>query len=67
MRAVHGWLTLVWIALIPASFITGWIDSLRFVSLLSLVALALASAAAWQATRTEVKQDEQGQEETEPQ
>ena len=40
------------------AIIFGWVKSVTFVSHLSIIALILASAAAWQATRTEVKEDE---------
>jgi hypothetical protein len=39
------------------SFVTGWIDSVRFVSVLTVVGLALGSLSAWQSARVEVKQD----------
>jgi hypothetical protein len=57
MQRVNGWLTIFWIALVPISFFTGWVDSTRYVSALSLVALILGSWSAWQAARVEVKQD----------
>lgn len=51
------YLTFFWIALIPISFWTGWIKSVTFVSLLSMVALVLASQSSWQASRVEFKSD----------
>lgn len=59
MRRVNGWLALICVALIPLSFLTGWVDSTRFVSALSLWALVSGHWSAWQAARVEVKQDEE--------
>lgn len=59
MRAVNGWLTAFWIVMTPVSLFTGWVDSVRYVSVLSLWALVAAHWATWQAARAEVKVDEQ--------
>jgi hypothetical protein len=59
MRRVNGWLTLFWIAMIPVSIAFGWLDSVRYVSALSIWALVSGHWSAWQAARVEVKQDEQ--------
>jgi hypothetical protein len=48
---VNGLLTLGWAVMIPVAFITGWIDSVRFVSLLSLWALVAAHWSGWLAAR----------------
>lgn len=61
MRRVNGWATVFWIVMIPVSFITGWVDVLRYVTALSLWALVSGHWAAWQAARVEVKQDEAGE------
>jgi hypothetical protein len=58
MRRLNGFFALFWIAMIPVSVVTGWIDSVRYVSALSLWALVSGHWAAWQAARVEVKQDE---------
>lgn len=58
LRAIHGGLVIFWILLWIVAAFTGWVKSVMFVSHLSLAALVLASAAAWQATRTEVKEDD---------
>lgn len=63
MRRMNGWLTLFFVLLIPVSLLTGWIDSVTFVAVLSLWALVSGHLAAWQAARVEEKQDEQNQEE----
>jgi hypothetical protein len=57
MRRVNGWLTIFWIAMIPVSLITHWVNSVVYVSALSLWALVSGHWSAWQAARVEVKQD----------
>jgi hypothetical protein len=57
MRRVNGWLTILWIVMIPASLITGWVRSVVFVSALSLWALVAGHWSAWQAARVEVNQE----------
>jgi hypothetical protein len=49
---VNGWLTIFWVAMVPLSLATGWVESVVYVSALSLWALV----SAWQATRIEVDQ-----------
>lgn len=56
MRAVNGWLTLFWLAMIPVSLITGWVKSVVYVSALSLWALVAGHWSSWQAARVEVAQ-----------
>ena len=58
MRAVNGWLTIVWLVMIPVSLLTGWISSVTYVAALSPWALVSGHWSAWQAARVEVKQDE---------
>lgn len=58
MRAVNGWLTIAWIVMIPVSVLSGLINSVAYVSALSLWALVSGHWSAWQAARVEVKQDE---------
>jgi hypothetical protein len=57
MRRVNGWLTVFWIAMIPVSYLAGWLNSVVYVSALSLWALVSGHWAAWQAARVEVIQD----------
>src|SRR6185436_2540583 len=57
MRRVNGWLTIFWIAMIPVSIITGWINSVAYISALSLWALVSGHWSAWQAARVEVAQE----------
>jgi hypothetical protein len=61
MRRLNGWLTLVWIVMIPVSIVMGWLSSVAYVSALSLWALVSGHWAAWQAARVEVKQEEEQQ------
>lgn len=57
MRRVNGWLTIFWIVMIPVSLVTHWVNSVVYVSALSLWALVSGHWSAWQAARVEVKQD----------
>jgi hypothetical protein len=67
MRRVNGWLTVLWIVMIPVSVWAGWLHSVAYVSALSLWALVSGHWAAWQAARVEVAQQEQmAREEAEP-
>ena len=61
MQRLNGWLTVLWIAMIPISWWQHWLSSVTYVSALSLWALVSGHWAAWQAARVEVKQDEQAQ------
>jgi hypothetical protein len=61
MRRVNGWLTVLWIVMIPVSVITGWISSVTYVAALSLWALVSGHWSAWQAARVEVRQEQQAQ------
>lgn len=61
MRKVNGWLAIFWIAMIPISMVFGWLNSVVYVSALSLWALVSGHWSAWQAARVEVKQQEDAQ------
>jgi hypothetical protein len=61
MRRVNGWLTILWLVMIPLSIITGWISSVTYVAALSLWALVSGHWSAWQAARVEVEQARQAQ------
>ena len=58
MRRVNGWLALLWVVMIPVSILTGWVNSVVYVSALSLWALVSGHWSAWQAARVEVQQQE---------
>lgn len=59
MRRVNGWLAIFWIVMIPISLMMGWLNSVVYVSALSLWALVSGHWSAWQAARVEVKQQEE--------
>lgn len=65
MRRLNGWATIIWIVMIPISLITGWVNSVVYVSALSLWALVSGHLSAWQAARVEVKQQEEAEKDTE--
>ncbi|MDJ0355550.1 hypothetical protein [Paenarthrobacter sp. PH39-S1] len=58
MRRVNGWLAVFWLVMIPFSLWMGWLDSVIYVSALSLWALVSGHWSAWQAARVEVQQQE---------
>ena len=59
MRRLNGYLTLFWIAMIPVSIATGWVNSVTYVSALSLWALVTGHWSTWQAARVEVTQQDE--------
>ncbi len=61
MRRVNGWLAIFWIVMIPISMWQGWLNSVVYVSALSLWALVSGHWSAWQAARVEVRQHEEAQ------
>jgi hypothetical protein len=65
MRRLNGWLTILWIVMIPVSYSVGWLKSVTYVSALSLWALVSGHWSTWQAARVEVSQQEQIQKEEE--
>lgn len=62
MRKVNGWFTIFWIAMIPISFAFGWLNSVTYVSALSLWALVSGHWSTWQAARVEVAQQAEAEE-----
>ena len=61
MRRVNGWLTVFWIAMIPVSYFSGWLNSVTYVSALSLWALVSGHWSTWQAARVEVTQQREAE------
>jgi hypothetical protein len=61
MRRVNGYLTIFWIAMIPVSIATHWIDKVTYVAALSLWALVSGHWSAWQAARVEVNQQKEAE------
>lgn len=59
LQSFHGWGTVFWFILWGAAAFFGWLKQVQFVSHISMIALILGSWSAWQATRVEVKQDEE--------
>jgi hypothetical protein len=59
MRRLNGWLAIFWIVLIPIALFMGWLQSVTFVSALSLWALVSGHWSAWQAARVEVEQEKE--------
>jgi hypothetical protein len=57
MRRVNGWLTMFWLVMIPISYETHWLNSVVYVSALSLWALVAGHWSSWQAARVEVAQE----------
>lgn len=58
LRTFHGWCTCFWLPFTVLSYFVGWLESVIFVSLVSMIALFLGSFSSWQAARTEVAQQE---------
>lgn len=59
LRAFHGWSTAFWLPFTALAYGLGWLRSIVFVSLMSMIALFLGSFSAWQAARVETAQAEQ--------
>jgi hypothetical protein len=59
MRQLQGWLTILWVVMIPVSLATGWVKSVTFVSALSLWALVASHGAWWAAASVEATQAEE--------
>ena len=62
MRRINGWLTIFWLAMIPISLITHWVNSVVYVSVLSLWALVAGHWSTWQAARVDVTQKREAEE-----
>jgi hypothetical protein len=48
-RRFNFWKTVLWLILTPVAFVLGWLESIQFVSLLSIWALVETSWAAYRA------------------
>lgn len=57
MQVVNGWLTIFWVAMVPVSWALGWLESVTYVSALSLWALVSGHWAAWEAARVDARAD----------
>lgn len=58
MRRVNGWFTIFWAVMVPVAAVAGWLQSVTFVSALSLWALVSGHWSAWQAARVEEHQQQ---------
>lgn len=58
LKAFHGWATLIWAVLVPISVLTDLKTSVPWVVAMSVWANFVGHFSSWQATRVEVKQDE---------
>jgi hypothetical protein len=59
MKKFNGWMTVFWCVMVPVSIFMGWVKSVPYVSALSIYALITGHLSTWQASRVEVKQEEQ--------
>jgi hypothetical protein len=59
LKAFHGWMTLIWAVLIPISVFTDLRESVFWIVLMSVWANFVGHFSSWQATRIEVKQEDQ--------
>jgi len=57
LRKFHGYCTIFWIPFTVFSYAVGLLESVTFVSIVSMIALFLGSFSSWQASRIEVKED----------
>jgi len=61
MRRINGWLTVFWLVMIPISYAMHWLNSVVYVSAISLWALVAGHWSTWQAARVEVEQKRESQ------
>jgi hypothetical protein len=59
LKAFHGWLTLIWGVLIPITVFTGLKQSIVWIALMSVWANFVGHFSSYQATRVEVRQEEE--------
>lgn len=60
LRRGHAVLTVAWLVMVPVALMTGWIESLIFVSACSIYANAVGHFSAWQAGRAEESVERSG-------
>lgn len=58
MMKIHGWLTVLWFVMMPIALLTGWLESVIFISVVSIYANFTGHFSSWQASRVEVRQEE---------
>lgn len=59
LKRFHGWSTMVWALLIPLTTFTDLKTSITWIAMMSVWANFVGHFSSWQATRVEVKQDEE--------
>lgn len=61
IRALHGWSIIMWAAVwvVASEPVFAWVESIRFISHVTMATALLTSFAAWCAARVEVRQEEQ--------
>lgn len=59
LKGFHGWCIVGWALVWGVAHPLGWINSIAFISEVTMATALLTSFAAWCAARVEVKQDEQ--------
>lgn len=57
LERLHLALTVVWFKMMPLAIATGWINSVKFVSVISIYANFVGHFSSWQAARAERKVD----------
>lgn len=55
-RRFNGWLVLFWLVMFPVVIITGLVDMLWFVTIISVYANLVGHLGAWAASRSEARQ-----------
>lgn len=55
---LNAWMTVFWITMVPISVVLGWVNSVAYVSALSIYALVAAHLSTYAAARTEVLQSD---------
>lgn len=59
LRAFHGYSIMIWAIIWAVAIPLHWINSIAFISHVTMATALLTSFAAWCASRVEVKQDEE--------
>ena len=57
MRRLHAVLTVAWFLVMPVALLTGWVESVVFISVISIYANFAGHFSSWQAARAEEKVD----------
>lgn len=60
LRSIHGWAAIFWLVMAPVSMLTSLANSVPYVVGLSVYAVVTGHWSSWQASRVEVRQDNDG-------